>query len=64
MTQTITKIVIIAVFLGVIIFDIVMYTNKVPGDTISEVIWMTIKTAPWIAFMAGFICGHLFWQSS
>jgi len=63
MTQTITKVVIITVFVGIIIFDIFMATNKVSGDTVSEVIWQTIKTEAWIAFLAGFICGHLFWQA-
>jgi len=63
MTEKITKIVIIVAVVGIITYDIVMATNKTSGDTVSEVIWQTIKGNPWIPFLVGFVCGHLFWNS-
>jgi hypothetical protein len=35
--------------------------NKKPGDTITEVTQRLIKLYPIIAFLAGLVCGHLFW---
>lgn len=38
--------------------------NKKPHDTISETIWKISFRFPFIPFLAGFLCGHLFWPSS
>lgn len=32
------------------------------GDTISELVWTTTVRYPIIAFLAGLLCGHFFWQ--
>ena len=34
--------------------------NKRAGDTISEVTWRVVANQPWIAFLAGVLCGHFF----
>lgn len=36
--------------------------NKKPHDTISEVTWTVVARWPFVAFLAGFLCGHLFWN--
>lgn len=36
--------------------------NRKPGDTISEVTWRVIYRWPFVAFLAGFLAGHLFWN--
>lgn len=33
------------------------------GDTISEQVWKVNDKTPLLAFMSGFLAGHLFWQS-
>ena len=35
--------------------------NSIPGDTLSEAVW-DISKHPLIPFLAGLVCGHLFWQ--
>jgi hypothetical protein len=30
-------------------------------DTVSRITWDAWKAHPWILFLAGYICGHLFW---
>lgn len=37
--------------------------NRKPHDTISEVVWRTVYRQPFIAFLSGYLCGHLFWQA-
>lgn len=37
--------------------------NKRERDTISEVTWRVTLRKPFIAFLVGFLCGHLFWFS-
>jgi hypothetical protein len=34
------------------------------GKTISEIVWRITVAHPLIAFSAGVLCGHLFWQSA
>lgn len=37
--------------------------NKKPNDTISETIWRVSFKYPLVPFLAGYLCGHLFWPS-
>jgi uncharacterized membrane protein YbjE (DUF340 family) len=37
--------------------------NKRERDTISEVTWRVTMRKPFIAFLVGFLMGHLFWFS-
>ena len=37
--------------------------NRTPGDTLSEAVWHAIRERPFVPFLAGFLCGHFFWQS-
>lgn len=37
--------------------------NRRPGDTISEVTWRTVYRQPFVAFLMGYLMGHLTWQS-
>lgn len=36
--------------------------NRTSGDTISEIVWQATRRWPIIAFLAGVLCGHFFWQ--
>ena len=47
-----------------IMYEMWPLANAVPGDTISESIWLAPAKNPIIAFLAGRLCGHLFWQKS
>lgn len=38
-------------------------SNKRERDTISEITWRLVLRKPFIAFLIGFLCGHLFWFS-
>jgi hypothetical protein len=37
--------------------------NKRERDTISEITWRVTMRKPFVAFLVGFLCGHLFWFS-
>lgn len=50
--------------LAVIVVVLVVYdfsVRNVPGGTISEVILTIAKNSPVLPFLAGVLCGHLFW---
>lgn len=34
------------------------------NSTISETVWHVTMRSPWLAFLAGFLAGHLLWQSN
>lgn len=44
-----------------IVWDVVVATNGIPGDTISEVMLDSALYKPIVAFVAGVLAGHLFW---
>jgi hypothetical protein len=48
---------------GLIYEAIVVIATK-DGDSISWQIWTGAQRYPFLAFLAGFLCGHLFWQMS
>jgi hypothetical protein len=48
---------------GLIIFDVIMFLNNTPRDTLSEYIWDG-NVHPMFIFAAGVVTGHLFWQRS
>jgi hypothetical protein len=57
----------VVMLLGVVLWvgwDVYAATRGQEGVTISAVTWATIRGNPWIPFLVGFVCGHLFWQSS
>ena len=58
-TKKLTTIIILITLTGLIIYDIVIAVSG--GVTISEVVW-SVLDKPFIPFLAGFLCGHLFWQ--
>lgn len=47
-----------------VVWDVYAATRGQSGVTISAATWAAIKNNPWIPFLTGFVCGHLFWQSS
>lgn len=60
---TITEIVMLAGVLLWVGWDIFAATRNQTGVTISAVTWSVIKNNPWVPFLVGFLCGHLFWQA-
>lgn len=52
------------VILGLLAIEAWALLNASPGDTISETVWLITSQQPWLTFLAGFLAGHLFWQSS
>lgn len=53
--------VIVGAVLGLVGWDVVVATNKKPGDTISEVLLKASKNTPLIGVAWGILTGHLFW---
>jgi hypothetical protein len=43
-----------------IVWDIVVASNRVPGDTISEITLGIAKSTPLLAVAVGVVAGHLF----
>lgn len=60
MTVEIGLLAILAALLGLEGFAL---ANKRERDTISEITWRVVIRKPFIAFLAGFLAGHLFWFS-
>ena len=58
MTKKITIIGLLAVVLILGLWDVLVASNDIEGDTITEVI---AQAGTPLAFVIGFICGHLMW---
>jgi len=63
-TTLITKILLVAVTVALIVYDFFVVMNTTPGDTISEVILAWALKVPVIAYGAGVLMGHLLWPVS
>ena len=44
-----------------LIYELWAVLNTTPGDTLSEAVWQ-YGTHPMVAFTAGVLVGHFFWQ--
>lgn len=62
--KTIVIGVLIAIFVGLIIFDIFLAINKEQGDTISEIIAFYSSKSLLIPAMAGILIGHFWWPNT
>lgn len=62
-TILITKVFMIVIFIGIVIFDSIMAANKTDGDTISEITLLTSMRIAFLPYALGFLCAHLFWPS-
>ena len=60
-TAQLTAAVLVACVLLLVVFDLYMAANNVPGDTISEVVRSWAQRHPVIPFAAGVVMGHFFW---
>lgn len=49
---------------GLIIYDVIMASNGIPGDTLSEFVWTITdhRLTFFLGFALGVVVGHLFWQ--
>lgn len=56
-----TRILLIVLAVGLIVYDIVVATNRQTGDTISEVIQYWSMCHPIFAYAYGILGGHFFW---
>lgn len=52
----------IIAIVGLLIYEAYTLANKTPGDTLSEAVW-NVSRHPLVPFLAGMLCGHLFWQA-
>jgi hypothetical protein len=65
--MTAKKITLLLILAAIVIlggWDIYVASNEASGDTISEIILAASLQRPVIPFVAGTICGHLFWPQS
>lgn len=62
MTKTLTKVIVVAVCLALIVYDIIIVLEPSPGDTISEVIKAWANRIHFIPLATGVLMGHLFWN--
>jgi hypothetical protein len=60
-TKLITLIIVVAVTVGLIGYDIFIVIEPSPNDTISEVLLCSALAHPAIAWLWGGLAGHLFW---
>lgn len=57
----VSRIVVISAFVLVIAWDVFAQIKGGTGATVSMAIWGFASDVPFITFLAGFFCGHLFW---
>jgi hypothetical protein len=60
----VTRVIILGLVAIAVAWDVWTLFSSTPNDTISETVWAAIAHSPIISFAAGFVCGHLFWQTS
>lgn len=60
-TKKITRTVLLACILVACVWDVYVSWNPVQGDTISEMTFAFVHQNPTIAFLLGYVCGHLLW---
>lgn len=60
--RALTEAFIMAGIIGYILYDVVAFTEGGVSATISDVVNQQAYTKPWMVFLAGFLCGHLFWR--
>lgn len=58
----ITRLVIAFIFLAVIAYDVFAFVQWGQAGTVSWQMFELSHEFPVITFLAGFICGHLFWR--
>ncbi len=57
-----TEVVIVALVIALVVYDIVVEMKFGTQATISQVIFDTASHNPWIAMLAGILIGHWFWR--
>jgi hypothetical protein len=62
-TKIVTSILLIVSLSFWLVWDVVVATNAIKGDTISEITLATSYVATFIPSAWGIICGHLFWPA-
>ena len=60
--MTATDIIIVASIVCLVLYDIVVATDRVSGNTLSERIRDAAWRMPFYPFAAGVLCGHWFWN--
>ena len=56
-----TGIILVAVALALVVYDIAVAELLPKGNTISEVVARTALSHPILPFAVGVLCGHFFW---
>ena len=56
--------IVVAIVIGLFLVEMATIVDSAPGNTISEVVWHVIAGRPFVPFLAGFLCGHFFWQKT
>ena len=57
-----TGLIILIVIAALVVYDVVIEVKFGYRATISQVIFDSIQKFPWMAFAAGFLCGHWIWR--
>ena len=60
-TKRITALLLILCCSLLVIWDVFVAWNPLPGDTISEMVLAFVMKNPTVSFFVGVVCGHLFW---
>ncbi len=60
--RNVTAMLVISLILLLVLFDFVIYARGGSEATISRVILRWAIGWPFVPFMAGLLCGHLFWS--
>lgn len=57
----VSKIVVIVSVAVILLWDLYAQVVGGSGATVSQAIWHFASDVPFVTFLVGFVCGHLFW---
>jgi len=60
--RTMTGFLILIVIALLVAYDVIIELKFGYRATISQIIFDSVQRFPWIAFAAGFLCGHWIWR--
>lgn len=56
-----TEIALVVIVVALVIVEVYAIVNRRKRDTISEVTWRVVLRMPFVAFLLGYLMGHLTW---
>lgn len=59
--RRVSKIVLLVALGAILLWDLAAQVFGGSNATVSKVVWQLASDVPFVTFLVGFVCGHLFW---